>query len=255
MQLIKTKYPHGIGLIGHTIIDYPNKKDARKIIEILVANQVDLIELQIPFSEPIADGPVFAKANHTAIANGVTLDHCFDFMAEMTQLYSIPFVFMTYANILYKKGFDQFVAQAASAGAVGAIVPDLPLDIAEDYVAACHQYNFSPISVVSPNISKKRLQTLSAYFDGFIYAVARAGVTGTKTEFDQAITDYLNELRKCSSLPIAVGFGVSSVDDLLFLKGKADYAVMGTQTIRAYEQNGIAGVQSLWEQFNPDRLF
>lgn len=249
MQLLPLKYPKKIGLIGHTIINYPNKEDARKIIEILVNNHVDLIELQIPFSEPIADGPVFAKANHDVIATEITLQDCYDFMAEMTRQYNIPFVFMSYANVIYKQGFDTFIQEAKKAGARGAIVPDLPLDIAEDYFMLCHEHDFAPISVVSPNISASRLKKISKYFDGFIYAVARAGVTGSKTEFNNEIEPYLSRLRATASLPIAVGFGVASVSDLQFLQGKADYAVIGTQTIRAYEKEGLQGVKDLWESF------
>ena len=116
-------------------------------------HNAELIELQIPFSEPIADGPLFARANHEAISQGTTLAQCYEFMSEMTSHYSIPFVFMTYANIVFKQGFNEFVKKAKEAGAVGAIIPDLPLDLAPEYVQICHKNEFAAISVVSPNIS------------------------------------------------------------------------------------------------------
>lgn len=248
MQILPAKYPSEIGLIGHTIINYPNRAEAMKIVDVLVANQVDLIELQIPFSEPIADGPIFAKANQDVIDQGLSLQECYEFMAELTAKYDIPFVFMTYANVVFKQGYDHFIKSAKKAGAKGAIVPDLPLDIAEDYYEACCKHNFAPISVVSPNITPKRLAKIAPYFDGFLYAVARAGVTGPKTSFDSELTRYLDELREFTQLPIAVGFGVAQGADVEFLRGKADYAVIGTQTIRSYQEQGIVGVQQLWQE-------
>lgn len=248
MQLLPLKYPKKIGLIGHTIINYPNFRQARAIVDILVKNQVDMIELQIPFSEPIADGPVFVKANHEAIKNGCTLDQCYQFMFDMSSRYSIPFIFMTYANIVYKQGFYTFIKKAKEAGAKGAIIPDLPLDLADDYVKLCYDHQFAAISVISPNITIERLQMIAPLFDGFIYAVARSGVTGSKTIFDEKVTHYLDKIRRFSNLPLAVGFGISSAANVSFLQGKADYAVVGTQTVRLYEQQGIEGVESFWQE-------
>lgn len=242
------KAPNEIGLIGHTIINYPNKLDAEKIVEILVANKVDLIELQIPFSEPIADGPVFAKANHEVIDNGITIEECYDFMQRMTNRYDVPFVFMTYANIALQQGYENFIKRAKQSGAKGAIIPDLPLDLETEYSDACQLHNFAAISVVSPNISNERLQKIAPYFDGFLYAVARSGVTGDKTTFDQSLINYINNLRNYCDLPIAIGFGVAGAKDIDFLRGKVDYAVVGTKTVRAYEQEGLPGVKKLWEE-------
>lgn len=250
MHLLENKPPQMIGLIGHTIIDYPTPSDALEIVDILVQNNVELIELQIPFSEPIADGPLFAKANYDAVKNGVTISKCYDFMSKVTAKYSIPFVFMTYANIVFREGYSQFVKNAKKAGAKGAIIPDLPFDIAKDYLKICKQENFAAIPVVSPNISEKRLQEISPFFEGFIYAVARAGVTGTKTEFDLSVINYIKELKRHTELPIAVGFGISSGEDLSFLRGSADYAVIGSQTLRVFEKEGLKGVRDFWQELN-----
>jgi tryptophan synthase alpha chain len=248
MQLLEKKSPHAIGLIGHTIINYPTPKVARDIIKILVENKVKLVELQIPFSEPIADGPIFTQANNEAIKNGVTLSQCFDFLSEMKDSYPVPFVLMTYANIIFKYGFKQFVKTAKSLGAKGAIIPDLPLDISPEYLKACAEYEFAAIPVLSPNMTDQRLKEISHLFNGFIYAVARTGVTGIKTEFNSSIISYLQKLKKFSDLPIAIGFGISSGKDLNFLRGYADYAVIGTQTIRAYQEQGLKGVNDLWQE-------
>lgn len=248
--LLEKKSPEKIGLIGHTIINYPNEEDSKKIVEILVQNGADLIELQIPFSEPIADGPVFAKANHEAVARGITIDQSFEFMTEMTRKHSIPFVFMTYLNIVYKKGFDNFVLAAKKAGARGMIIPDLPLDYADNLLEICKAHEFVVVPVLPPNISRLRLEKLQPFFNGFVYAVARLGVTGAKTELDQSIFNFLDLLRYYTELPIALGFGISAGEDVQFLRSHVDYAIVGTQTLRAYEKNGLKAVEELWNELN-----
>src|SRR3989338_8064110 len=126
--LLKKHDKNSIGLIGHTIVNYPNADLTRQAIDIMVEAGVSLIELQIPFSEPIADGPLFTHANHQALAQGVNIEQSFALMAEVSRKHAIPFVFMTYGNVLYQQGFDQFIVRAKKAGAKGIIVPDLPVD-------------------------------------------------------------------------------------------------------------------------------
>ncbi|QLH44067.1 MAG: tryptophan synthase subunit alpha [Coxiellaceae bacterium] len=175
------KYPDNtIGLIGHSIINYPSPELAMAAVGLMAEVGVDLIELQIPFSEPIADGPVFMAANHAALAAGVTVKDCFNFMQQASAKWQVPLVFMTYANIIYKQGFAEFVAHAKAVGAKGAIVPDLPIDMAAEYLAACEQQDFAPVQVIPPNVSDARLKLLTKASKGFVYAVARTGVTGAK---------------------------------------------------------------------------
>lgn len=253
MSLIPKKTSDEIGLIGHTIINYPDTQTSKKIIEILIQQGADLIELQIPFSEPVADGPLFVKANHEVITNGISTQDCFDLMKEMTSIYPVPFVFMTYANIVYKHGAKNFIYNAKNAGAKGMIIPDLPLDYVQDLLPLCKELEFYIIPVLSPNMPLLRLQELSTFFSGFIYAVARAGVTGAVTTFNQEITDYVQVVRKYTSLPIAMGFGITSGNDIAFLRGKVDYAVIGTQTLRAYQAQGLLGVEKLWQEFSKNK--
>lgn len=250
MQLLPNQVPDKIGLVGHTIINYPSLDESLAIIDILVKNGVSLIELQIPFSEPIADGPLFTKANHEAIVNGITLADCYQFIAHVCKKYPIPFVIMTYANLVVKQGYETFVKKAIEVGAKGAIVPDFPLDVASDYLQICQSYNFSAIPVVAPNITEQRLQTISPFFDGFVYAAARFGVTGSKTNLSSSLSNYLQKIRQYSSLPIAVGFGIATPADLAFLKGKADYAVIGSETLRVYQDQGLVGVENLWRELS-----
>jgi tryptophan synthase alpha chain len=249
MQALLPKQPADkIGLIGHTIINYPSMVQAQEAVATMVNEGVALIELQIPFSEPVADGPLFMRANHEAIAAGVTVQDCFNFMHEMSTQYKIPFVFMSYTNIIYKQGYAAFAKRAAEAGAKGVIVADLSLDNAPEYLAACAEQGLAAIQVIPPNVSEERLSKLAHASQGFVYAVARSGVTGTQTQFSQFFPAFLQRLRQHTDLPIAVGFGVTSADDVRFLKSYADYAVVGSQALRILQEQGISKLQQFWHE-------
>lgn len=244
--LLKKHDKKSIGLIGHTIINYPSPEICREAIKIMVEEGVDLIELQIPFSEPVADGPLFMAANHEALAAGVNLQQCYELMNEVSQKYSIPFVFMTYANVMFKKGFENFVKEAKKAGAKGAIVPDLPIENAEEYLTACQQYDFAAIQVIPPNASQQRITKLARASQGFVYAVARSGVTGKKTQMEQQLLTFIAHIRQHTQLPIAVGFGISSPSDIEFLMPHADYAIIGSQGLRVLKEQGSSGFREFW---------
>ena len=226
-------------LMTHIVIGYPSLEDSLKIVRTMVEAGVDLMELQIPFSEPIADGPVILKANQDALASGVTVPQCLEFGHTVASRFSIPFLYMTYCNILYKYGMDRFTDHMQETGIKGAIVPDLPPEEAGDYLSAMKRCSLSPIFIFSPTTSAARLQTIARVADGFVYCVARKGVTGDQTSFSRQLDDYLGACRKATSLPLALGFGVKDRDDIKFLEGKADIAVIGTQAIRLFEREGI----------------
>ena len=232
---LKTK---DILLMTHIVIGYPSFEDCFEIVKQMVEAGVDLMELQIPFSEPMADGPVILKANQKAIEKGSTVKKCFEFAKKVSKEFSIPFLFMSYANILYKYGMEQFSDKMAQINLKGAIVPDLPPEEGEDYIRAMKKNNLSPIYIFSPETSDERLSYLSSFASGFVYCLARKGVTGKKTSFTNELASYLLRCRKATSLPLAVGFGVKEKADVNYLKGRADIAVIGSQTIRIMEEKG-----------------
>jgi tryptophan synthase alpha chain len=226
-------------LMTHIVIGYPSLDASLKIVRTMVEAGVDLMELQIPFSEPIADGPVILKANQQALADGVTVPQCLEFGRTVASQFPIPFLYMTYYNILFKYGVDRFADHMQDAGLKGAIVPDLPPEEARDYLAAMGRCGLSPIFIFSPTTTAKRMQTIARVADGFVYCVARKGVTGDQTHFSLQMDDYLGACRKATGLPLALGFGVKDRDDIKFLEGKADIAVIGTQALRLIESQGI----------------
>lgn len=240
--LHERKKHRDILLMTHIVLGYPSFDASMAMIEGMVEAGVDLVELQIPFSEPIADGPVILRANAEALAAGSTVKRCLDFASEVTRRFDIPFLFMTYYNILFRFGVAKFVAEMAARGIRGAIVPDLPPEEAGEYLDAMKQHGLDPIWIYSPNTSDERLRYISGFAGGFIYCVARKGVTGAETEFSADLDRYLARCRDATTLPLALGFGVKDRSDVESLVGKADIAVVGSETIRVLEERGVEAV-------------
>lgn len=229
-------------LMTHLVLGYPSFAVNREVIHQMVSNGVDVIELQIPFSEPMADGPMIIKANQEAIANGTKVADCLAFAAEMAAQYDIPFLFMTYYNILFKYGLRDFLCKAKEIGIRGFIIPDLPPEEGEEYLGLAKEFDLTAIQIFAPTSTEERMRALAGHGDGFIYCVARRGVTGSKTEFDDSFNAYLTRCRQATNLPLAVGFGISCREDVQILTGKADLAVIGTATIRLVEEKGSEAV-------------
>ena len=235
-------------LMTHLVIGYPSLDESFKIIDKMVAAGVDIMELQIPFSEPIADGPVILHANQKSLASGTTVGRCLDFARKAAAIFDIPFLFMSYYNILYKYGVTRFAETMAHGGLKGAIVPDLPPEEGAAYLEAMDSQGLDPILIFSPATPDTRMKYLSSFGRGFMYCVARKGVTGDNTAFSKELDAYLARCRRATSLPLALGFGVKSREDIEFLKGRADIAVIGTQTIRLVDNAGVEAVTGFIEE-------
>ena len=238
----KTRQEKGILLMTHLVLGYPSFEVNREVIGQMVANGVELIEMQIPFSEPVADGPMIVKANQDSLAGGTKVAECLAFAAEMTATHKIPFLFMTYYNILFKFGVEKFFQKAAEIGIKGFIVPDLPPEEGQEFLALADQYQIAPILIYAPTSTEERMRHLAGPARGFIYCVARRGVTGKQTDFTSDFEPYLAHCRQATELPLAVGFGISSQADVHYLTGKADIAVIGTATIKLVEEKGPEAV-------------
>lgn len=222
----------------HLVLGYPSFEVNRQVIRQMVDNGVDCIEMQIPFSEPMADGPVILKANQDSIAAGTTVAACLDFAEEMTAAYDIPFLFMTYYNIIFKYGEEGFLDKAREAKIQGLIIPDLPPEMGEEFFTLAKGRGIAPILIFAPTSTDERMAELNTYADGFIYCAARRGVTGKKSEFGDHFHSYLARCRAATRLPLAVGFGIQDKKDVEALIGQADMAVIGSRTIRLVEEKG-----------------
>ena len=230
-------------LMTHLVLGYPSLEVNRRVIRQMAENGVDCIELQIPFSEPMADGPVILKANQDALSRDIRVADCFAFAEEMTREFpGVNFLFMTYYNIIFRYGEEAFIRRAADINIRGFIVPDLPPEEGQSYLRLSKQYGTSPIMFFTPTSTEERMREVEKRGSGFIYCVARKGVTGKKTEMDDSLALNLDRYRKATSLPLAVGFGISSREDVAMLEGKADMAVIGTATIRLVDTQGPEAV-------------
>ena len=162
----------------------------------------------------------------------------------MAGQYEIPFLFMTYYNILFKYGLKDFLLKTKEIGIRGCIIPDLPPEEGEEYLRLSRELELAPIQIFAPTSTEERMRILAGHGEGFIYCVARRGVTGSKTDFDASFDAYLARCRRATNLPLAVGFGISTREDVKILTGKADLAVIGTATIRLVAEKGAAAVGS-----------
>ena len=243
-------------LMTHIVIGHPSFDEGMRIVEAMVEAGVEVMELQIPFSEPTADGPVILRANQQSLDAGSTVERCLQFAEECARRFDIPFLLMTYYNILFKYGVDAFAQRMADAGLCGAIVPDLPPEEADEYLAAMRSRSLAPIFIYTPTTDDARMRLIADAADGLVYCVARRGVTGADTHFDQELDSYLARCRAATDLPLALGFGVKDRADVDHLVGRADLAVIGTQTIRLVEENGVGAVKPFIESLrasNQDR--
>ncbi|MBF0425316.1 MAG: tryptophan synthase subunit alpha [Magnetococcales bacterium] len=233
-------------LMSHLVLGYPSLEENRRVIEMMVSRGVDLIELQIPFSEPIADGPVIAMANQAALDRGFRVEEGLAFLREMAACYPIPFLLMTYFNILHTRGVTPFLRETAALGGAGVIIPDLPLEEATAAMAVCREVGIDWIQLMTPTSPPARLAAIGDVAGGFCYCVARKGVTGQRTCFDQATDAFLASCRAATSVPLALGFGVRSADDVRVLAGKVEIAVVGTAAIEAHRVGGVVAVGELF---------
>lgn len=226
-------------IMTHIVIGYPSFRESWALARGMVDAGVDLLELQIPFSEPMADGPVILAANQQALTAGASVSKCLEFARELAGQVQTPLLFMTYYNIPFKYGLTRFAADARQAGIQGAIVPDLPPEEATDYLAAMRAESLDTVPLFAPNTPSERMQMLAEHGSGLVYCVARKGVTGQKTSFSGDLTQYLARARRATTLPLAVGFGLKERADVDFVRGKADVAVVGSESLRVFQESGL----------------
>ena len=232
-------------LMTHLIAGFPSLEANWRMLEIMAEVGVDLVELQMPFSEPVADGPVFARANQQALASGLTLDQYFDLMQRSTAAFPLPHLMMGYYNTAFRLGHGPFCRRLAASGACGFILPDLPVEEYGDLGAAGAECEQAPILLMTPTNTDQRLQQIGAQAKGFIYAVARKGVTGRQTDLDDELYRFIARCRAATDLPLGVGFGLRSGEDLRQLQGQAEIGIVGSVLLEVWERAGEAGYAAL----------
>jgi tryptophan synthase alpha chain len=232
-KLEEIKLRRKIGLMAHVVVGYPSLSETVSLVKTMADAGVDIVELQIPFSDPLADGPTIMKACEASLAQGTKVKDAFTTMRKLSSEISIPLLFMAYFNTVFNYGVENFCRDAQEAGASGLIVPDMPIDEEEEegFYAACKKYNLYTIQVLSPTSTEERLKKNAEVANGFVYCTARQGITGAKDSLDPALVGYLQKMKKYFSIPIAVGFGISKKEHITALSGNADIAIIGSAVI------------------------
>ena len=234
-------------VMAHVVCGYPSFEDNLKELEIMAEAGVDIVELQFPFSEPSADGPLFVHANEQSLKSGTTVEQCFELMTEVSARFPFKVLMMGYYNTAFKMGEELFIQRLKAAGGVGFILPDLPIEESGSLHALAEEAGIEPVILMTPTSTDKRLAKLGAASRGMVYAVARKGVTGSKTNMGDDVLALINRCREHTDVPIGVGFGISSKQDMDFLRGHADMAIIGTAALKVWEESGADGLRGFFK--------
>ncbi len=212
---------------------YPSREITIPLVTELSHHGADLIELGIPFSDPIADGPVIQASSEIALRNGITLGTTLEIARTLRSRISIPILLMGYANPIFRFGLSRFVDACSEAGVSGAIIPDLPLEESDDYRRCAEQKNFGTVFLASPVTPDQRLSELDRASTGFLYCVSITGVTGERANIASAAQSFLERARRSATRnPLLVGFGISSPSDALAVAALSDGVIIGSSLMK-----------------------
>lgn len=237
MSNIKKAFDHGKAFIPFITCGDPSLEITEQLVYAMAEAGSDLIELGIPFSDPTAEGPVIQAANVRALSGGVTTDKIFDMVRRIRKNSDIPLAFMTYANVVYSYGTDRFVRTAAEIGMDGLILPDVPFEEKEEFNSICQQYGLDLVSLIAPT-SQGRIKTIAKEANGFIYCVSSLGVTGVRTEITSDVGAMAALVKEVSSIPCAIGFGISTPEQAAQMSKKADGVIVGSAIVKLCAQYG-----------------
>jgi len=237
-------------LMTHAVVGYPSLDANMAMLEAMQRADADLVELQMPFSEPTADGPRFVQANQRALERGITREQYFRFMQQASANFDFKLLMMGYYNSAFQMGHEAFCACLVEHGASGFILADLPPEEAGDLLPLAAQHQLAPIMLMTPTTPDARLHHIAQHARGFIYCVARKGVTGDHTNLDQSLQAFVQRCRAATPLPLALGFGMQTGADLRAIQGLVDIAVVGTALLVAWEQGGVAPYSALLQELH-----
>lgn len=237
MTNIQNAFENGKAFISFVTAGDPDLDTTRELILTMQDAGADLIELGIPFSDPVAEGVVIQRANERALAAGCTIDRIFDMLHSLNGAVHVPLIFLTYINPIVVYGAEKFMRQCQETGISGVIIPDLPYEEKGEILDVCHSYGVSLISLIAPT-SHERIRMIAKEAEGFLYIVSSMGVTGVRSEIKSDIASMVAAAKEVSQVPCAVGFGISTPQQAQKMAQEADGAIVGSAIVKLVEQYG-----------------
>lgn len=222
-------------LIPYITVGYPTIEDTLKVVPLLAQKGADIVELGIPFSDPLADGVTIQKSSFHALQNGVTPQLCLEIAKELSQKVNIPLVFMTYFNPVFSYGLEAFCVASARSGISGLIIPDLPPEEGSELEAISQREGLDLIYLLAPTSTEERIRLVAERSRGFIYLVSVSGVTGARKSLPSDLAAFVSRVKKLTKQPICVGFGISTAEQAKRVAQMADGVIIGSRIIQLME--------------------
>jgi len=227
--------PGHIALIPYVTVGYPSIEATLKVVPLLASSGCDIVELGIPFSDPLADGATIQKASFQALQNGVTPGLCLEVASQLSRKVDIPLVFMTYFNPVFSHGLEEFCSACASSGVSGLIIPDLPPEEGSELEAITRKQSLDLIYLLAPTSTEERIRLVAEKSRGFIYLVSVTGVTGVRDSLPSGLETFVARVRKVAAQPLCVGFGISTLGQASQVARIADGVIVGSRVIQLME--------------------
>lgn len=241
MSRISDAFKNGKVFIPFITGGDPDLDTTYRLIKAMAENGADIIEIGIPFSDPIAEGPVIQEADLRSLKAGTTTDALFELVVKLRKEIDIPLVFMTYANPIYVYGKERFMKQCAKAGIDGVIVPDVPFEEKRELADVCRENGIDLISMIAPT-SDERIATIAKDAEGFLYCVSSMGVTGVRSEIKTDIAAMIQKVNAVTDIPCAVGFGISTPEQAEKMAALSDGVIVGSAIVKLVAQYGKEAV-------------
>jgi tryptophan synthase alpha chain len=245
MSKIADAFANGKAFIGFLTAGDPNLATTKEIIKKMADAGCDLVEIGIPFSDPIAEGVVIQDANIRALKNDVTTDDVFEMVKELKDEVNIPMVFMTYTNVLFKYGYDRFLKNAKESGICGVIIPDMPYEEKSELQDVAKNYDIEVVSLIAPT-SEDRIKTIAKDAEGFIYEVSSLGVTGMRSEIKTDLDSITKAVKEVAKVPVAIGFGINTPEQAKKYSSIADGVIVGSAIVKIIAQYGENAPQEVY---------
>lgn len=246
MSRIRKAFENGKAFIPFITGGDPDIETTEKLLYVMQEAGADLIEIGIPFSDPVAEGVVIQDANERALSAGCTTDKLFDMVKRAREKVTVPVVFMTYINPIYTYGKEKFMKRCVECGMDGVIVPDLPYEEKYEIAGACEEYGIDLISLIAPT-SHDRIKMIAKEAKGFIYCVSSMGVTGVRSEIKTNIGEMTSMVKEVTDVPCAVGFGISTPEQAKEMAAVSDGAIVGSAIVKIVAQYGRESVPKVEE--------